>query len=98
MEEVSEETGLHIPRHRAFKVGNRQLAGTLSAHKADIYAVQLLKEEMDQILEDSKKQIVRGNEKDTERTYVELVTVSQILEESLVDWSNVGMILKTLCK
>jgi len=33
---------------------------------------------------------------DTEITYVEVRTLREILEERLVDWSNVGMIMETL--
>lgn len=93
-EEMHEETGLQVAADRFIPVGVRQMASTLSAHKAHVYAVELTPDEMLSLKWEAGK--VHGNEADTERTYVEVTTVGAMLGGDLVDWANVGMILATL--
>jgi len=91
--ELSEETGLSIDPGRFKLIGTRQVAGTLSAHKAHVYACELSREEMSSLQEDKG---VHGVEEDTERTYVEVHTLQDLLNAETLDWSNLGMILTTL--
>jgi 8-oxo-dGTP pyrophosphatase MutT (NUDIX family) len=92
-EELHEETGLDIDQSRFRVVQSRQLAGTLSAHKAHLYAVELTKAEISGLGQDSQ---AHGVTDDTERTYVEVRTLQDILSDGLLDWSMVGMVLSGL--
>jgi 8-oxo-dGTP pyrophosphatase MutT (NUDIX family) len=92
--EVHEETGFYLDPSRLTLEGSRQLAGTLSSHKSFLYSVELDSEEIEWF--ESQKDIVHGNTEDTERTFIEVLTVKDILENELVDWSTVGMILSKI--
>ena len=93
-EEMREETGLSISADRFQYLGTRQLAATLTAYQSNVYAVQLTPEEILDLKWEAGK--AHGNHEDTEYTFVEILTVGEILKGSLVDWSNVGMILSSL--
>jgi len=93
-EELHEETGLYLDPSRLTKVASRQLAGTLSAHKSHLYSVELTEEELEWLK--SQKDIPHGVEKDTERTFVEIKTIKEILDEKLVDWTTLGMIFSVI--
>lgn len=93
LEEVEEETGLTIEPHRVREIGFRQLAGTLSAHKARLFAVELTQQEMVRLYTDQR---AHGADGTSERTYIEVMPLSQILNTNLVDWTSVGMILRAL--
>jgi 8-oxo-dGTP pyrophosphatase MutT (NUDIX family) len=93
-EELHEETGLWLDPSRLTKVASRQLAGTLSAHKSHLYSFELTEEELEWLK--SQKDIPHGVEKDTERTFVEIKTIKEILDEKLVDWTTLGMIFSVI--
>lgn len=96
-EELLEETGKKIPPSRFTVHEARQLAGTLSAHQAHALSVELADEEL--LWFKQQKGIIHGvsHEGETgERTYVEVRTLKEILNERLVDWTNVGIILSVL--
>lgn len=93
-EEVHEETGFYIEPERLNSHGALQLAGTLSAHKAHLYSVELTDEEIEWFK--SQDGIVHGNEKDTERTFIEVLPLYEILHNKIVDWTTLGMILKVM--
>lgn len=67
---------------------------TMSSHKSHLYSVELLQDELDKLKAESGK--VHGLETDTERTFVEVRKVGELLSSSYVDWSTVGMILSVL--
>lgn len=90
-EEIHEETGLMIDVDRMKEVSTRQMFGTLSAHKANLYSYQLNDEELKWL--ESQKDIVHGNIEDTEMTFIEIYTVQELLSNNALDWSNIGMIL-----
>ena len=92
-EELHEETGLEIDPSRFRLVDSRQVAGTLSAHHATVYAVKLTEEEMSWVKEHIGD--THGVAEDTERTYLEVMTVGELLKAP-VDWSVVGMIMTAL--
>lgn len=104
--ELEEETGLgpsvgfNIDPHRIVRVGSRQLAGTLSSHQAHVFACQLTDEEFAYLEEQQRSGAVHGVEADTERTYVEIFSLKDIMstETNLVDWSTLGMILTAIVK
>ena len=96
-DEVFEETGLRLEASRFSFCGARQLAGTFSAHSANVFSAELKEKELRWL--ESQQGIVHGlnTEGETgERTYVEVRTLRAILSEKLVDWSNLGMILSVL--
>lgn len=92
--EVQEETGLKIDKSRIIIHSSRQMPSTLSAHKAHVFFVEITEEELDLLRKQAG--IAHGAVADTERTYVEIRTVKEILENDLVDWSMLGMILSVL--
>lgn len=92
--EVFEETGLRIDHSRIKKHGARQLAGTLSIHRSDLFSVEITREELVELK--SRQEVAHGVMEDSERTYVEVSTVREILSENLVDWSMIGMLSAVL--
>ncbi len=94
--EVQEETGFYLDPKRLKERGARQLAGTFSAHKGHLYSVYLTREEMDWFK--SQEGIVHGNVEDSERTFIEVHNVYDLVhnDERKVDWSTLGMILSVL--
>lgn len=96
VEEIEEETGFTINQSRLKLVTARQLAGTLSAHTSTLYTVELTQKEI-QWFKDQKGE-VHGNVEDSERTYIEVFTVAELLENNLVDWSTLGQILSVVAK
>jgi ADP-ribose pyrophosphatase YjhB (NUDIX family) len=95
-EEMKEETGLEIEPRRFRLVNTRQIGATLSTHRSYVFAVELTDDEYEQAVALEKSGTSLGVVEDTEITYVECRSLSDILAERLVDWSNVGMILETL--
>jgi 8-oxo-dGTP pyrophosphatase MutT (NUDIX family) len=93
-EELREEAGLVVAAHRFEEHGTRQIAATLSAHRAHVFSVRLTQQELRELREHAHE--VKGNEQDTERTWVEVRTVRDLLISRDVDWSNLGMILHAL--
>lgn len=96
-DELNEETGLSITGDRLKFVDSRQVAGTLSAHFAHTFSVELSPEEMQTVKDDMG---VHGVEEDTERTYVDVTTVNELIgpDGIAVDWANVGMVFAALMK
>lgn len=56
-------------------------------------AVELTKEELDKAEELAITKQTFGVDEDSEKTYVEVKTLREILENDEVDWSMIGMIL-----
>jgi 8-oxo-dGTP pyrophosphatase MutT (NUDIX family) len=92
--EVHEETGFHLDPERLHAQGSCQLAGTLSAHKCYLYSAELDEEEIKWFK--SQDGIVHGNIEDTERTFIEVHTVKDLIENKVTDWSTLGMILSVV--
>ena len=95
-EEVHEETGFYLDSDRLERVSDRQLAGTFSAHKSHLFKVHLTKKEMDWFK--SQDGVVYGNVEDSERTFIEVHNVYDLVRNNLVDWSTLGMILSVLAE
>lgn len=92
--ELSEETGFSVASKRLKFLGARQVAGTLSTHLAHVFACEITGDEITFLR--SQDGIAHGVIEDTERTYVEIYTVRQLLARPLTDWANLGMILTAL--
>lgn len=89
-EEIFEETGMHIDTERFKFHEARQLAGTLSSHKSFFYSVELTEEEINWFK--SQKDVAHGKEEDTERTFVEVYTVKELLSNVNIDWTTLGQV------
>lgn len=96
VEECREEVGLEIHPSRVQRHETRQLMATMSTHKAHLFSVELTEEELN--LLKKWKGVARGVEGESERTYVEIHTLRDILQQEDVDWSALGMILAVLCR
>lgn len=95
-DEVHEETGLIIPAGRIRSFGSRQVCGTLSSHHAHLFAAELTDVEMEQALLLAQQGEAHGVEEDSERTYVEIHTYGDLLQNRQVDWSTLGLISSVL--
>lgn len=95
-EEVHEEAGLQLPPDRFREVGIRQLLAPFTSHQAHLFAVELTDKEMDYLK--AQRGIAHGDRSDYggEMTYVEIWKVKDVIKESVIDWSNLGMILSVL--
>lgn len=89
-EEILEETGFAVNSKRLKYHQSRQLCGTLSSHKSHFYSVELTEEEMTWFK--AQNGIVHGVESDTERTFIEVYSIKDILLNNNIDWSCLGMI------
>jgi len=92
--EVEEETGFHPPALSA--VASRQLAATMLAHEAALFSAELSEDDVAALRAGLGQ--ARGVAEDGERTYTELMTVREILDGRLVDWTTLGMILSVLVR
>lgn len=93
-DEVYEETGLVLERERMREHKQRQLAATFSAHTAFLFSYELTDEELKWLY--SQKGIAHGEKESSERTYIEICTLEDIMRKQLVDWSMLGMICAVL--
>ncbi len=93
-DECFEEVGLTISPERIRQHEVRQLCATMSAHKAHLFSAALTNDEIDKLIADFGT--VHGNEEDTERTYVHVVEVGDLLDHSKFDWSTLGMVLSII--
>lgn len=93
-DEVFEETGLQLTPERFQFHQARQLNATLSAHRAYVFSVELTEEEM-AVLKDTRG-TTHGVSSDSERTFVEVLSLKEILDMPFVDWSAIGMIMRVL--
>ena len=92
--EVHEETGFYLDPSRLKSHSARRLVGTLSSHKSHLFSVELTDKELEWFK--SQDGIVHGKEEDTERTFIEVHTVQNLIDNDLVDWTTLGMILQVL--
>jgi 8-oxo-dGTP pyrophosphatase MutT (NUDIX family) len=91
--ELAEETGLHVDPGRLRAIGARQQAATLAAHKQHVFAVELAADELGRLLETPGP---HGNDGDSERTYVEVWRIADLLTGAEVDWTTLGAILQAV--
>lgn len=89
-EEILEETGFAVEPDRLIYHQARQLCATLSSHKSHFYSVELTDDELKWFK--SQEGVVHGVEEDTERTFIEVYSVQDILSNSNLDWTTLGQI------
>lgn len=86
LHELQEETGFVVEPERLKHHSFRQLFGTLSSVGASVFSVEVTDKEM----QDFKDQ------EGTERTYLEVWTLAELLAEPLTDWATLGEIFTVL--
>jgi ADP-ribose pyrophosphatase YjhB (NUDIX family) len=91
--ETEEETGFAIDVQRIRAHGSRQLAATLSAHHAHLFAAEITGVELARLRTIQSTPHGAG---DSELTWVEITTFSEIRENRLVDWATLGMIAEAV--
>lgn len=94
--ECKEETGVVLDPERIRRRPVRQLAATMSAHAAHVFCVELTQEEIEALRAIEGQP--RGVAEDTERTYVVVARVGDLLKDGRLDWANLGMILSVLLR
>ncbi len=94
--EVREETGLEVDPERFQLLGSRQAAATVSTHHVHLYAAALTRPELKRAEHAARTQQVHGNESETERTVLEVLSLEQMLKSDQIDWSTLGMLVKAL--
>jgi len=93
LEELKEETGLVVDdESRMTNHGARQLAGTTSAHQAHLFSIKLNKEEIEYCRENAANKTSLGNASETEKTYLEVHKLGDLLKTNKIDWCVLGMI------
>ncbi len=97
-DEVQEEVGINIDTMRFKLIASKQMAGTFSSHHGILYSAELNEEELDWLK--SQKDIPHGadypHNPTGERVYTEVLTLKEIRQGGLVDWSNYGMICEVI--
>lgn len=91
--ETEEETGLAVDPSRIRVHGSRQLAATVSAHHAHLFAAEITDDELIRL---SAARSAPHGASDGERTWPEITTFAEIRRERLVDWATLGMITAAL--
>jgi 8-oxo-dGTP pyrophosphatase MutT (NUDIX family) len=94
IKELREETGFSIESHRLRPVGSRQLAGTLSAHVAHVYAAEITPEELEHFKSQAGE--VLGEEGGEERTSIVVTPLRSLLKDPNSDWATLGMVFASL--
>lgn len=92
LDELQQETGFELNPYRLHYQGSRQLCGTLSSHKCHLYSAEINEQELTWF--ENQKNIPHGVEEDSEKTYVEIYSIKEILNNNDFDWNVLGMIFK----
>ena len=89
IQECREEVGIDFEPSRLRYHGKRQLLATMSCHQAHLFSAVLSSAELSQM--ERSRGIARGVPPN-ERTFVEFLSVREILARGLLDWSMAGML------
>ena len=73
--------------HRA-----RQIAATLSAHRAHVYSVELTADEVAKLVQLEADGVHFGVAAETEVTYPRVRSLAQIRAGGFVDWATIGIL------
>lgn len=95
-EEVAEEVGLRLPRAAFRPHGARQVAGTISTHRAHVFSAELTPAQVAELRAREAAGTPYGLAEESERTFVRVRTLKQILDETPADWATLGVILSVL--
>ncbi|CAM3684435.1 nucleoside 2-deoxyribosyltransferase domain-containing protein [Kibdelosporangium persicum] len=87
--ELAEETGLRVAPERLRRDQVRQVIATLSAHRVHVFCVELTDGEIAQARANPGP---HGVAEDSERTFVEVRTYGEILDNGRADWATLGVL------
>jgi ADP-ribose pyrophosphatase YjhB (NUDIX family) len=91
--EAQEELGLAIDAKRLRSHGSRQLAATVSAHHAELFAAEITEAELKEL---RRLASAHHGASETERTWIEITTFGEIRANRFVDWATLGMLTQVL--
>ncbi len=94
IEELGEETGFTPKLNKMEFIGARQLAATMLTHQCHLWSYQLDAYELNELRMNATR--TWGVADSTELTYIEIKKVREVIDQKLLDWSNVGMILNSI--
>lgn len=90
--ELKQELGLEFEPKRVRVHSARQIAATLSAHRAHVYSVELTPDEVAALKKLEEDGTFFGVAGETERTYPRVRSLKAIREERYVDWATIGIL------
>ena len=95
--ELFEETGIRVSKDRLEKQINRQAAATVTTHHVHLFSCELTGPEMLAAKEAARSQETFGNyETETERTYIETMSLREAIPSPRMDFTTLGMIMQTI--
>lgn len=95
-DELKQELGLEFDATRVAAHGSRQIASTLSAHRAHVYSVNLTKEEVAALRKLEADGTCFGVASETERTYPRVRSLKEMRQGNFVDWATLGIVTTVL--
>ncbi|CAM9505327.1 unnamed protein product, partial [Heterosigma akashiwo] len=95
-DELEQETGCRVGKERLRYHKSRQPGAAVTAHHAHLFSVELSAREMDVLQKAADESRAMGNAAETEVTYVQVKTLEELCQSSLVDWTTLGMIYSVL--
>lgn len=95
-DELKQELGLEFDAGRVRMHGARQIAATLSAHRAHVYSVELTADEVSALLKLEASGTCFGVASETERTYPRVRSLKEMREGAFVDWATLGIVTAVL--
>ena len=80
---------------------SRQAAATVTTHHVHLFSCKLTSDEMDIARKCAEERTVFGNAQETERTYIEIVTLREAIpadsgHPAVLDFTTLGMVLQTI--
>ena len=96
--ELKQELGLEFDAGRVKLHGSRQIAATLSGHRAHVYSVELTAAEVDTLRKLEAEGASFGVASETERTYPRVRSLKQLNEGHFVDWTTLGILYTVMAE
>jgi 8-oxo-dGTP pyrophosphatase MutT (NUDIX family) len=96
--ELKQELGLEFDAARVRLHGARQIAATLSGHRAHVYSVELSAEEVAALRKLEADGASFGVASESERTYPRVRSLREINEANFVDWATIGILTTVLAE
>ncbi|MGB8944976.1 MAG: nucleoside 2-deoxyribosyltransferase domain-containing protein [Streptomyces sp.] len=94
--EFTEETGLVVDVARLRPHHARQVAATLSTHRAHLFSIELTEAELGKLRADTAAHGEAAT--DTECTYVEVARLGDLVADGTVDWNTLGAFTQVLLR
>ena len=85
-----------MEKSRLRKEMSRQAAATVTTHHVHLFSCEVTTEEMDIARKCAEEQTVFGNAHETERTYIETITLREAIPASKMDFTTLEMIMQTI--